>query len=101
MNPLLPRTDDEWTRVRTLAASLGSDGCTGVSELYHPCCELHDCLYRTGVSWRDGTPVTRAHADQAFRQCMQQRSPFKAASPVAWLRWLGVRLFGRMRGTSA
>ena len=97
-----PRTDEEWATFRAKLATVGTDGCTGVTELYRPCCEIHDYHYRTGRSWWDDTtPISRAEADAAFWACMQARSPLKWASPVAAIRWLGVRLFGRKayRGT--
>ena len=82
-----------WERVRQRAAELGSDGCTLVTELYQDCCLEHDIAYRTGRDL-DGHPITRAQADQRFRQCIQARSPLGRFSPLAWWRWAGVRLFG-------
>lgn len=80
--------------IRRQAAALGSDGCTGVSDLYRDCCYAHDIAYRTGRN-HHGDPVTRAEADTAFRLCIQGESLFGKESLVAWARWAGVRLFGR------
>lgn len=85
----------DWPRIRQIAADLQSDGCTVVSELYQDCCRLHDILYKTGIDPDTGLPVTRAHADRIFRQCMTDRSRLGAFNPIAWWRYLGVRLFGR------
>lgn len=85
----------DWDRIRQRAQALGSDGCTVVTELYRDCCLLHDILYKTGVDPDTGLPVTRAQADRIFRQCMTSRSRFGSLNPVAWWRYLGVRLFGR------
>jgi len=80
--------------VRQKAKELGSDGCTGVSELYHVCCLEHDIMYRTGKS-AGGTPVNREEADRHFRACMQRKSKLGFADPVSWIRWVGVRWFGK------
>lgn len=82
-----------WKRVRERAADLGSDGCTGVSELYRDCCFEHDIAYRTGHTVL-GRATTREEADRRFRQCIQSRSALGRFSPVSWVRWAGVRLFG-------
>lgn len=85
-----------WERVAVAAGLLASDGCTGVTQAYQACCHEHDIAYRTGRTV-EGAPVTRAEADAMFRRCMQARSVLGAASPMAWWRWAGVRLFGRGR----
>lgn len=82
-----------WQAVRRVAASLHSDGCSVVSELYHDCCLEHDIHYRTQRQL-DGKFITRSEADKQFRVCMQSRSPFKWFSLVSWIRWAGVRIFG-------
>ncbi len=81
----------EW--VEDTAASLGSDGCTGVLGNYRWCCMEHDIFCRTATQ-RDGTPITREQANKRFRSCIQRHSPFGFWSPMAWWRWLGVTLFG-------
>ena len=79
--------------VRAQAAALGADGCSGVPDFYLDCCLAHDIAYRTGRDFR-GNVSTRAEADAGFRRCMQSQSPFGVFSPMAWWRWVGVRLFG-------
>ncbi len=83
-----------WKRVRAKAKELRSDGCSGVSDLYLDACYEHDIAYRTGHTV-DGEPRTRAQADEDFRRTIQDLSPLGAASPLSWVRWAGVRLFGK------
>lgn len=98
-----------WTWVETEAMAIGSDGCTVVSELFHPCCSEHDLAYgwnkdprdaykldRAGNRdpWGSALPITRAEADRRFRECIQSRSRFGRWSPIAWIRWVGVRVGG-------
>ena len=83
-----------WDLVYAKAAELNSDGCSYVTEAFHQCCLEHDAAYRTGKTIY-GKPITRAQADQRFRECMQMRSRFGKLSPMAWWRWAGVRIFGR------
>lgn len=83
-----------WRRVRQRAWELRSDGCTGVVDVYKDCCLEHDIAYRTGRTV-EGAPVTRTEADAMFRRCMQRRSFLGVLSPMAWIRWGAVRLFGR------
>ena len=84
-----------WDHVYAKAAQLESDGCSFVSEAFHQCCLEHDVHYRTQKRL-DGTLISRRDADKRFRECMQMRSTFGKASPMAWWRWAGVRLFGRL-----
>ena len=91
-----------WLWVRWAARRLKSDGCTGVSELYHECCLQHDLAYRTGndpqqLYCHTVAPISRAEADAQFRRSMQQRSKLRVLSPVAFGRWLGVRIWGKGR----
>jgi hypothetical protein len=96
MSDLTPRSPQDWADFRRAAQSVGSNGCTGVPDFYGSCCDVHDYAYRTGRSWRDGAPVTRAQADAAFRDCIQSRSALGRLSPIAWVRWGAVRLLGRL-----
>lgn len=82
-----------WERVRFVAKNLNSDGCSWVSELFHDCCLEHDIHYRLGSDIY-GKPITRAEADRRFRHCMQRHSKLGRFSPISWIRWAGVRLFG-------
>ena len=85
-----------WERVRDKAAELGSDGCTGVTNIYRDCCLEHDCHYALGTTL-DGTPITRKEADDRFLACMRCRSKLGWWSPVPLVRWAAVRVFGRMK----
>lgn len=91
------------------AAALRSDGCTLVSELFHWCCSEHDVAYRRKKDprgayfywakgcvnyWDLAKPISRREADRRFRECMQEKSHLGKGSPIAWLRWIGVRAFG-------
>ena len=87
-------TDAEASAIRAQAAALGSDGCSGPSEVFHLCCLAHDIAYRTTRDFT-GQPVTRRAADRAFRACMIGRSRLGWLSPVAWGRWALVRIFAR------
>ena len=80
--------------MRARAEQLGSDGCTGVKDFHKDCCLLHDIFYRTGVDLA-GNPVSRAEADATLRDCIRSRSRFGRFSPMAAVRWAGVRMFGR------
>lgn len=99
---------DVW--VENEAKAIESDGCTLVSELFHHCCSEHDLAYRLKKDprkaylywikrcvnyWDLAKPITRAEADRRFRECMQSHSTFGKFSPVAWVRWAGVRMFGQ------
>lgn len=73
----------------------GHDGCTGVLDVFKPCCMMHDALYMQRTT-------DRATADRLFRQCMLACAREEdnvltraAGSAVAWWRWLGVRVAGR------
>lgn len=85
---------DHWDRVKLVAEKLNADGCSGVPDLwFRLCCYDHDICYRTGKTAED-EPITRWEADKRFRQCMTTVSPVGRASPVSWLYWVGVRIFG-------
>lgn len=74
--------------------TVGSDGCTVVPEFFRVCCLEHDRAYATGKTLR-GVVVTKADADQRFRDCIQRHSTFRWLSPLSWWRWWAVRQFGR------
>jgi hypothetical protein len=94
------RASGYWERVRDKAGEIGSDGCTGAGAVFRDCCFEHDIHYRTGRTL-DGQPITKAQADDRFRACMQARSVLGWWSPMAWIRWSAVRLFGRFGSTGA
>lgn len=80
--------------VKALAESLGSDGCSAPAlQVYVTCCHVHDIGYALGVSPR-GVPITKAQADQRFRDCLQAHSSLRWLSPLSWWRWVAVRQFG-------
>lgn len=86
-----------WERVRDKAGELGTDGCSYVSGAYVECCMEHDIFYRTGRTL-DGKPITKREADARLRACMQSRSRLGFFSPLAWLRWTGLRLKAMVMG---
>lgn len=83
-------------------AKVGSDGCTGVAEVYHHCCIEHDLAYRHHkdprvaylIGWDDCSEMKRSIADQHFKQCIQLSSPLKKWSAMAYWRYFAVRLAG-------
>lgn len=76
------------------AKTVGSDGCTAVPDFFRVCCLGHDFAYCNGRTLR-GAPMTKAQADQQFRDCIQRHSSFRWLSPMSWWRWWAVRRFGR------
>lgn len=80
--------------IKQKAEELKSDGCTAVTQLFKICCLEHDIYYRTHRDLK-GNPLTRGEADVKFRQCMQSRSRIGKGSPIAIVRWLGVKLFAK------
>src|SRR5690606_35319336 len=91
---------------------INSDGCTGVTNLHPFCCKVHDLEYFYRVSaidafkaksegyknfWKVAKPISRSEADNHFRRCLHSKSFLGYLSPLSYLRWLGVRLFGRWR----
>lgn len=68
-----------------------TDGCTGVPDFYLEECIKHDFYYRTHVGF-DGRLISRSDADKLFRQGIQRKSFLGVLSPMAWWRWLFVRL---------
>lgn len=84
---------DYWQLVRDKADALGTDGCTMAGPAFRDCCRRHDLEYRLGRTL-SGKFLTRKMADQRFLACMQSRSMLGWYSPIAWLRYAAVRLFG-------
>ena len=82
-----------WSDVNGLAIQLKADGCTGVVDYLAWTCMEHDIHYRThGMVY--GHPLTKEEADYIFRVRIQQGSSFGRLSPISWIRWIGVRVFG-------
>ena len=99
--PLPGKHDSDYWRAVQAWAAIHSDGCTGVKDLYVKACWEHDFHYSVGMTfpwpppeapWR---PIPKAEADARFRQVMQWESRLGRFSPLSWIRWSGVRLFGR------
>ena len=82
-----------WDKVRDRAKELGSDGCTGVIDFYKDACLEHDVHYHLKETL-GGRVLTRRDADTIFRLRIMGLSPLGVLSIVAWVRWIGVRLFG-------
>ena len=85
---------EEWAR------EVKSDGCTGVPDFNKLCCLQHDYCYQTHTDPRAAyqgkvVPITRGEADKMFRLCNQSESFLHKVSPMAWWRWVGVRIGGR------
>lgn len=81
-----------WSAVRERARELNADGCSGVPDWMVWTCYEHDVHYATHATLY-GRALTRKQADYCFRVRIQQGSALGAFSPVAWWRWVGVRVF--------
>ena len=99
-----------WDWIESEAAVIGTDGCSKVTGAYRRCCLQHDLsyfyaaapasayrLFIAGTSnfWGHATRIDRATADAAFRRCIQAHSKAGFWSPVALMRWLGVKIGGQ------
>ena len=93
--PKLPGKENQayW---RALAgwAKDNSDGCTGVKDIYIHACWEHDFHYRYAVTLF-GEPITFNEANARFRQVIQGSSKLKWFSPISWIRFAGVKMFGK------
>jgi protein-S-isoprenylcysteine O-methyltransferase Ste14 len=100
-----------WDWIRHEANRIGSDGCTVVSEYCRDACLQHDLCYKYQRNprsaytryvknlrhkWMEADPISREEADRQFRDTLQSLSPLGRWSPVSWIRWAGVRIFGRI-----
>lgn len=86
----MTKDSNYWKLVEAKAKELGSDGCSGVSEWNQECCYEHDIAYKTGANVY-GVKQTRKETDDAFYECNKKR---RVSTPRAFIRWLGVRIFG-------
>ena len=102
-----------WSWVRSEAACIGADGCSGPAMGFHiECCMEHDLGYyyardardaylkhRGGAldPWTAAKPIDRAEVDRRFRQCHRNRSRLGNWSPMAWYRWAAVAWRGGSR----
>lgn len=91
----LPNKDDTeyWDRVAAWGKK-NSDGCTGVPDFYVEACWEHDYHYRYAMTLL-GDPITFEESNARFRESIQMRSRLRWFSPMSWVRFLGVRAFGR------
>lgn len=94
--PKLPRKDCNKAYWKALAgwAEKNSDGCTGVKDIYIEACSEHDFHYRYATTLL-GEPITFQEANTRFRQVIQMSSKLRWFSPISWIRYAGVSLFGR------
>jgi hypothetical protein len=90
---IITRTQSYWERVKEWAAA-NSDGCTGVKDIHVHCCWEHDYHFRHARTL-DGEPITFDETNLEFRKCIQAASKLGRFSPLSWIRWLGVKHFGR------
>ena len=105
-SPKLPGKGDTayWALIEQWAKTCGSDGCTGVPDLWClPGCREHDFHYRYGATLF-GDPISFQEANLRFRQVLQAYSPLgpllrflhlSLLSPTAWLYWRGVARLGQ------
>ncbi len=94
INNVPPPDSFYWVQVRMVAATLKSDGCTVVKDIYLDSCLEHDCHWRLGTTIF-GAPITRAQANTRFRKVIQSRSKLGRFSPISWVRYAGVSI-GRL-----
>jgi hypothetical protein len=106
-----------WDWIRSEAALIRSDGCTGVSGLFRECCWEHDLAFyyarsaqdayqrfclnfdRVGA-WQEAPAITFEQANSDFRRCHIQRTKlgsFWWLNPMVWWRWRGVVRLSRSR----
>lgn len=82
-----------------IAQYINSDGCTLVTQIYKAACIEHDWYYVTGRDFM-GETISRKEADRLLRVRLQKLSPLKVASPISWIRWVGVRIGGHFFWTN-
>lgn len=99
-----------WSWVESEAALVKTDGCSKVSGAFRRCCLQHDLAYRYArdpvdayrryvdgdpAYWFNAERTTRATADADLRRCMQSQSKAGFWSPLALIRWLGLKVGGQ------
>ena len=94
-------TEDKryWEQIDDWADSLGADGCTGGTNAFVHCCRRHDAEYRTGTTL-EGQSVNKQEADKRFLDCMRNHSKLGYWSPMAYYRYLAVKVFGKPSASS-
>ena len=93
--PHLPGKDNKpyWDAVEKWAHDFQSDGCTGVKDIYIKACWEHDFHCRYAVTMF-GEPITLSETNTRFRQVIQMLSKLRWFSPISWVRYTGVSVFG-------
>jgi hypothetical protein len=84
---------DYYERLTEISDREGFDGCSLATGLRKECCAEHDFHYRYHRRL-DGQFISRAEADLRFLRCLQRRGWVGWWSPVAWIRYGAVRVFG-------
>jgi hypothetical protein len=99
-----------WDWVRSEAALIDTDGCTGVSGLFRECCWEHDLAFwyaknprvayliwletnSREFAWQSAPSIDFDFANKTFRKCHVQRTKWGNLSwlnPMVWWRWRGV-----------
>jgi len=101
-----------WEWVRSEAALIDSDGCTGVSGLFLECCWEHDVAFFHGKDpraayrlfndlpelsrvnlWLHAPDISFEDANARFKKCHIQRTKWGWLgwiNPMTWIRWRGV-----------
>ena len=98
----MSNTSDYYKWVTLEAKKINSDGCSHVLDIHKICCYEHDLGYYYGrdpadaysEGWDKAAKIQRAEVDRRFRACNQAQDPLGKDSPMAWWRWLGVRIGG-------
>lgn len=85
--------DPYWDQVRRRARELKTDGCSGISQTFLAPCLEHDIHYRTR-STMNGDPISRRRADWLMLQATMSRSVVRCATPMGWMRYVGLRVAG-------
>ena len=98
-----------WDWIESVGALIKTDGCSKVTGAFRKQCRAHDLAYfhardpvdayRRCVAgdagyWMNALPITKGEADAALRRGMQSDSPVGFFSPLAAIRWLGLKLAG-------
>lgn len=87
--PYLLTKDD----LSKIARFINSDGCTMVVDICWEACVEHDFYYTTKMHL-DGRKISRAEADELFREAIQRYSVLGEVSPLSVWRWMAVRSIG-------
>lgn len=82
-----------WDSIVRKAIELHFDGCSCVTQAYQEPCFAHDLHYSTHKDLFDN-PITKEQADLQFRKDIQIRAFLGYWSPMSWVRWFGVKVFG-------